>query len=87
MSVPWLPYRTSVASASPIGGLVQGQQAKRRYTKREILLKFALALVEAPNDRRCGTKTDLPPKFHPTGTGVLLVDTPFGVEGATDRCA
>jgi len=30
---------------------------------------------------------DLPLKFHPTGTGALMVDTPFGAEGATGRCA
>ena len=36
-SVPWSPSKASLAGASPIGGLVKGEKAKRRYTKREIL--------------------------------------------------
>ena len=32
-------------------------------------------------------QSDLPLNFHPAGTGALLVDTPIGADGATDRCA
>lgn len=41
--------------------------------------------LQSALDKAC--PGDLLLKFHPTGTGALVVDTPFGAEGATGRCA